>query len=259
MMKHFTYIALLLTLIFVTSCEEQDPASWSGIDRLNFVRAGSTSSASAADTIVVYTFVFENPEVTQYTLWVNVATMGKVYDHPRPLKIKQVPSFINLEADDIAEDAVAGQHYVPFDDAQVRDQYVIPAGVATAQIPVILKRDRLGSKVFQLRITFEGNDYFQPGYGHLGHKTIVISDKLARPSLWTGTLQSDMLGTYSQEKHQFMFDVTGLSIDNAYLQGILDTNDRDYYRYLRAWFTLKLNEENERRTAAGEPLLTFTF
>lgn len=245
------YIVLSSVLLLAASCNKELPATWSGSDRLNFVRTGENEGLRAADTLTLYTFVFDPVETSRQTVWVEVETMGALCDYPRQIRLKQVPSY--------GTDAVPGVHYVDFDDPEVKDQYVIPAGKVRATLPVILKRDQLGSGRYQLRLAFEANEYFQPGYDHLGHQTVIVSDLLSKPGSWSIFIEYYCFGTYSPEKHQFMFDVTGVSIDADYLQAIWDTGDADYWSYLRNWFEEKLKEENKRREEAQEPLLDFTF
>lgn len=235
-MKTMKYAMLLGLLAVFAACSEEEPGAWSGQARLNFVQNGTTPTAVAADTIVLFTFVFQPETVTKDTVWVEVKTMGDVYDYPRPLKIKQEPSF--------RKDAVAGVHYVGFDTPGMKERYVIPAGEVTAKLPVVLLRDQLGEEYFYLRIVFEANDYFLSGYDHLSHRTIRVSNLLSKPENWNATVVGSLFGTYSQEKHQFMLDVTGLAIDEDYIQAILDTKDPSYYTYLRTWYTNKLNAAN---------------
>ena len=244
-------ILLLAILVIMIACQQESPDAWSGEDRINFVQNGSSASAIAADTMTIYTFVFEPEAVTTHTIWVGVKIMGKAHDYPRAVRLKQVPSH--------GRDAVAGVHYVGFDNTEVKEQYIIPAGAVTAQLPIILKRDQLGSEEFQLRIVFEENDYFQLGYNHLSHRTIAVSDRLSKPENWNTTIANYAFGTYSQEKHQFMFDATGLSIDYDYIQAILDTNDASYMWYLQDWFSEKLEEENIRLESENKPIHGFSF
>lgn len=234
-MKNIEYILFAL-LILTISCSEEKPETWSGEDRLNFVQKGGNKAAIAADTVVLYTFVFEPESVVRDTIWVEVKAMGAVRNYPRPLKLKQMPSS--------GLDAVAGVHYVDFNDSELRDSYTMPAGEMTAKLPIILLRNQLGDEYHFLRIGFEANEHFLPGYDHLSHRMIRISDILSKPDNWNNTVVNSLFGTYNQEKHQFMIDVTGLAIDDAYIQAILDTKDTSYYTFLNTWYTNKLNEAN---------------
>ena len=68
------------------------------------------------------------------TVWLDVDIMGKLSAEDRPLALQQVM----VEG---TKNAVAGTHYIAFDDPVLAEFYVVPAHSATAHIPVILKRD----------------------------------------------------------------------------------------------------------------------
>lgn len=251
-MKNITInIFILVLLTTIISCQKETPTLWSDADRLNFVQTGYTQENIEADTIINYTFVFEPEEVKEHTIWVEIKTMGGIYNYPRPVRIKQTPSLSN--------DAVAGTHYMSFDNAEVKKQFIIPAAENTAKLPITVLRNELGIKEFHLRIEFEENECFKLGYPNYSHKTIIISNSLSKPTNWDETIEYYAFGSYSQEKHQFMFDITGANIDYKYIQNILDTSDYAYMEYLQGWYTKKLEEDNQRRENEGLPKHDFSF
>ena len=235
------------------SCEEYSAKTWSGDNRLNFVQVASSAVTQVNDTMQIYTFVLEPAAVTRQTIYVRVETMGDVYDYDRPVKLKQV-AFYGKDGD--KNDAVPGKHYVSFDDPEMAAKQFIPKGQVAADIPIILIRENLGTNEFLLRIEFERNDYFTLGLDQFSHRTVLISDQLQKPDNWAD--MEAYFGTYSQAKHQFMIDVTGLAIDYDYIKGIYATDDRGYYTYLRVWFRAKLAEA-VAADPDNEELKSFSF
>jgi hypothetical protein len=228
--------------MFAASCEKEI-ASWSGSDRINF------ETIMKADTLRSYSFFFEPEDITQHTLWVTMKTEGFVRDYPRAVTLKQEPAI------DGNEDAVPGVHYVPFDDPQVKAQYVIPAGAATASFPIILLRDAsLQESVRTLRIVLEENEHFLLSINPLKlHRNVVFADKLIMPEMWRSSTVIFYFGTYGEAKHRFMIEATGQPVDNDWFKKNFSADQYDYYylMFLRGWFQEKLDERNARE---GSPL-----
>lgn len=254
-MKKFLYIIFTFCLFSFASCQEKF-IDYTGGDRLNFVQKNSS------DTLDAYSFLHDPASVQTHTFWIEISTMGDLSSQARQIQLKQVPV-------DSVDNAVSGVHYVAFDDPQVRDLYVIPAGKVTARIPIIALRDpSLKTTEVTLQLTFDNNDFFAVGYPTKTFRTLKIADKLVKPTLWDNvTINSYILGgtfvsgrvfgaEYGAVKHQFMEDVTGRAIDNDFFQELLDSNDSDYYSYLNSWFKEKLAEKNAELAALGHPPLT---
>jgi hypothetical protein len=235
-MKKIKYVLAIAAGFFALSCEKEIP-TWSGSDRINFATRAET------DTLRNYSFVFEPENTTQYTLWINMGTEGLVCDYPRTVTFKQSPAI------DGNEDAVPGVHFVAFDDPQVKAQYVIPAGAATASFPIILLRDpSLQESPRTLRIVLEENEHFLLSADENKlYRNIVFVDMLTRPTLW-----APHFGTYGEAKHRFMIEVTGLLFDNKWFnENLWTAMNWDYITYLQGWFQEKLDERNARE---GSPL-----
>lgn len=245
-MKKLLYIFPLPLLMCLASCEEHID-TWSGRDRIRFATAAIT------DTLKNYSFVFESGDLSRYTFWLEVQTEGKVCDYPRPVNIKQVPSTQG-------NDAVAGIHYVAFDRTEVKTQYVIPAGVNKAQIPIVLLRDEsLQNSEKNLRIVLEVNEAFLlSGDVNAQHRTIIFADILSMPQMWgeVGSIRS-FFGSYGPEKHRFMIEVAGQSFDDDYFKKYFywysdvygwqpNSDEHDYLEYLQGWLQRKLEERNGR-------------
>lgn len=227
-------------LCFSYSCEKE-VETWSGADRINFVTDKKTEHKPEQ----AYSFVFEPQTTTRHTVWFDVETQGDVCDYPRQVTLVQIPS-------DGTNGAVAGTDYVSFDDAEMRELLVVPAGQTKASIPVILLRSAaLQNGEKELKFTFAANDHFQPGFETHSIRTLTFSDFLSQPAQWTNYM-SNFFGSYGVVKHRFMADITGEAIDDTYFKKLLDLDDYDYLLYLQGWFQMKLDEENARLEAENK-------
>jgi len=236
-MKKIQYILpIVMFITFMTSCEESVDI-WMGADRINF------ASSTARDTAINYSFVFVGETATHDTVWLEVRTQGKMYDFPRPVKLKTVAPYGGNQAQ-------AGVHYVDLENSSLKNFYVIPSGANSARLPIVLLRDNsLKEKPAQLRIEFEDNEYFQKGFsGNWAHRTIIVTDMLSKPQIWDSGPRT-FFGVYGQAKHRFMIETANQAFDDAWMSAHFSGStplDRDYIQYLAAWLQKKLNERNER-------------
>lgn len=245
MKKTLLFITAALAGLLTTSCEQDLPVWEDHTARLNFYNESKT------DTLQSYCFVYHN-EVPQDTVWMRVTTMGFPADHDRTFELQQV-----MTGED---DAVAGTHYVAFDNAELRKHYVIKADSVGAYFPVVvLRHETEADKVFTLKFTIKDNDEFKVGYNDLLYKYVTITDMLVKPSNWTG-LMNYMFGQYGTEKHKFMIKVSGNLWDEEYIAANKFNNysqaDQNYMFYLSTMFQEALDKENAERAARGEGPLT---
>ncbi len=240
-MKKSIYTLLLLAgLTGMTSCEKDLSVYSEETCWLNFKTLASYESDQTE-----FSFVYSGSTVTEDTVWLTVTTLGFVKDYDRTLAIEQVTGSEN--------DAVAGKHYVAFDDESLKKYYVVPAGAVSTEIPVVLLRDAsLKNGAYNLEISIKENENFKPGYEDDRCRTIIISDKLSKPSKWS-TYFDYYVSYYTPGVHQFMIDVSGERWDDDYIES-LGTDD-GYLLYLGSFFKNKLEEVNAERVAAGLDVL----
>ena len=199
-----------------------------------------------ADSLVSYSFAYGSSEVTVDTVWVKVQLMGSVEDYDRPIALEQIMTGDN--------DAVSGEHYVPFDDPELTQKYYfMPKNAIIADIPVVLKRSAsLKNANYNLKLTIKNNDVFAVGSKERSTRRILIADQLVKPNKWSS--YEYFFGKYSQAKHQFMIDATGNKWDDEYFSDVLDfylKGDQNYIFWLNGELRAAL-EEYER--VHGEPL-----
>lgn len=244
---------MVVCLSGLTACEKDLKVYNSG-EGLNFYYENQ------ADTLINYSFVYGPAAATEDTLWIQVETIGPLSENERDVSFEQVQTGIN--------DAVAGTHYIAFDNASMKNHYVVKAGDSKATLPVVIKRDAsLKSKSVNLLIRITPNSYFKLINPVRNRVRLIFSDQLSRPNCWAYYCSS-YFGSYGSVKHQWLIEQTGNKWDDEYLSEILgftssstSTNgtnsnyDSGYCSYLRAALIKKLTDYNSARTAQGLEVL----
>lgn len=251
----FSMLLLASCLLTLTSCEKDlekfnQEDSWVNwffnYEEDNYIFNEETPKTS-------YSFAYAGSGVQTDTLWYYVQTTGFVSDRDRQIELVQVQD----ETAGVVN-AQPGVHYVPFDDASIKEYYVAPAGTPKFLIPIVLKRDAsLKQTDVMLKVTFRENNEFKVGYNDFAVRYITISDRLTAPSLWDSTsgVVQYYFGKYGPVKHQFLIDMTGEKWDDEYIRE-LTNGDSGYISYLAQLMARKLAALNAERTARGEDPLT---
>ena len=262
-MKYINNILVAGALIFgLSACEKDLPEYETTVCQLNF-KYGTTdiSTDKVTDEMREGAHSFKLNSgigVNVDTVWVRVATMGYLSDEARPFELEQVMTG--------ERDAVAGKHYVAFTDAEMQSWYYIPAGQAEVLVPIVVKRDPSleteGDVV--LKFTFKENEYFKLGYPEFAVYSIVISDQLAKPTMWTTCNLNYYFGAYGPVKHELMIAWTEQAWDDTYIESLFYEyrysgggvawypKDGNYISYLASWFAERLAKENAERLADPE-------
>jgi len=254
-MNRLIYFALFLAAV-ATGCSKADELLYTDIAR---VQLADTSAMSS-------TFVYEPGSVTRDTVYIQVNTIGNIVNADRPVKLVQVTET------GVANPAVAGVHFVPFDDPSLKELMVVKVNAVTAMLPVVLLRDAsLKENTYRLRLELAGNDAFGLGETKSRSKAIIFSDRLERFYSWRvdGTQASAFItfGKYSTRKHQFMIDYLGEKIDEGWYQAVLLAGATQHYKNLlkQALANFNANPANvangtspmRETTSPGSPLVVF--
>jgi len=238
-MKKYSFIIVLL-LAIAAGCHKAD-----------YLLYNDTARIQMADTsTLTSTFVYENAAVTRDTVYIRVNTIGGITGKDRAVKLQQVKEYdvtytrdpvTNKITDSTVKEkpyqAVAGKHYVAFDDPSMQALLVIRANKAFDSLPVILPRDAsLKTNSYRLRIGVAANDAFAIGEKKAIEKPIQFSDMLERFASWKVDNSSapayNTFGKYSVGKHQFMIDVLKTRIDEAWYQAISLVQAQQHYKNL---------------------------
>lgn len=259
-MKYIQNILISLVLLTgLVACEKDLPVYESKVCQLNF-KYGTTNLTTGEVTeemrIRSHSFVLNSGEgVMIDTVWVKVTSMGYLSDQNRAIELQQV-----LTGE---QDAVADKHYVSFDNAELKSRYYfLPANRPEVEIPIVVKRDPslATDGDVRLKFTFKENENFKLGYPQFAEYTIIISDRLSKPSMWTDCELDYYFGAYGSKKHELMISWTEETWDNTYINTLFYQanysgtlywvpKDGNYIDYLASWFADKLSKENAERLA----------
>ena len=246
-MKKIHYILWLLPIFGLFSCENEMEVYDAPENRLNFVYEDYTM----ADTVIPRTFVYDVETKVLDTVWLEVETMGFLVDQDRSFALEQVK-----KGD--GEQAVAGVHYIAFDDPLVSGHYKVPAGENKVKFPIVLKRDpSLKEHEVTLCVRIGHNENFKSGYEIYQEKVITVADILVQPQYWTFYASYYFAGKYGKVKHQFMIDATadmGIKMNDDFFYSLVGDPskvDMGITDYWFNFFTRKLAEENAARAALG--------
>ena len=247
-MKKINYILWLLPIFGLFSCEKEMEVYNAPENRLNFVYE---KDFSKIDTLIPRTFVYDVETKVLDTVWMEVETMGFLEDRDRSFVLEQVK-----KGD--GEQAVAGKHYIAFDDPLVSGYYNVPAGKNKAKFPIVLKRDpSLKDQEVTLCIRIGQNENFIPGYEVYQEKTVTVADILVQPQNWTFLASYYFAGNYGKAKHQFMINATadmGIKINDDFFYSLVGDPynvDMSITDYWFSFFSRKLAEENATRATQG--------
>lgn len=238
MKKYFCITFILLAVI--GGCKKSDYLLYSDVAR---IQQADTSE-------MVFSFVYIDPAVTRDTFYIPVNTIGGITDKDRAVKLEQVSEYdytyvrdpiTNQITDTIATErpfkAVAGQHYVAFDDPAVASLMVVKAKNAVDSLPVILLRDpTLKTNTWRLRVKLSANDQFAIGEKQAVERTLIFSDRLERFFSWRvdgyQAAAFSSFGNYSTRKHQFMVDLLKIPIDEVWYKAIEQAGAQTHYKIL---------------------------
>lgn len=194
----------LIGTLFV-SCEQDLPINQNPESRMAFVYD------NLEDSVVTSSFAYYEDDIVIDTVWFDVMLYGMPVDYDRPIALEQVKTGQN--------DAVAGTHYVPFDDVELASKYyILPANALKATLPIILKRDAsLKTDNYNLKITFKPNDAFMASVKERSSRGIIIADQLVKPNSWNYVMDY-FFGDYGKEKHFFLIQTFGGNWDDEYIE-----------------------------------------
>lgn len=262
LMKRHIIIKLSMAFLcipFLTACEKELKPYDSNEAWVNFRYIDWDTRESLMQDDSYYSFAMRSAslgvELQQDTVWLEVETMGFLSDQNRTIELKQdTVSAETLQENGEAE-AVAGVHFIPFDDPTLLTQSYVPAGATMSRVPIVLLRDpSLDEQNVALKVTFKDNGIFKPGYPAYNSHTIHISSRLTRPSKWDAYYWDYNFVKYTETIHELMIQWTGEAWDDDYIVQLAE-GDQTYLSYLRSYFQEKLEELNAERQAQGEDIL----
>ena len=227
MMKNIWIYLIGGMFLLVAGCGHNDAQVFEEEARVCFSRGDD--GGGQQDSILQSFFIV--PEIQERdTVWIEITLVGFPVNEVRPVKIVQ----INPDAKDAA---IAGTHYVGFDDAEVRSFMVMAANQVTARIPVILLLDiSLKTEKKRLEMAIMENEYFKRGIDADCNFMIQTMELAEIPTNWDSAWKS-YFGAWSSQKMWFIVNYLGLDDFEA-------EYDAGYKKYLKQKAHSKLNEYN---------------
>lgn len=211
---------LLATAGLFSSCEKEAVAEFDSPASLFFYSGAYSLMGGAQGDSKSYSFFYTESTLTEDMLWIDVRLTGMPSDrdHVIPLVQQNVGK---------PGAAVAGTHYVAFDDPRMVEYLVIPEGSTGVTIPVIIKKTAdMEDKEFTLEVGIGTNDYFVAGLKEKSVFTVTMTAMAVKPPGW-GYYYEQVFGTWGQVKMKFIIDHVGFTD----FETVLD-NNYDLRRYL---------------------------
>lgn len=239
-MKNLSYIILfLLAGVCMSSCQEKVVMLYENDPRLYFYKGTDYTNGITQRDSIVYSFYTKETTRMRDTVYVNIRTMGLPEDYARQITLKQT----NAGKENAA---VAGTHYVAFDDNEVAVSMVIPANAVMTNIPIILLRDRsMKFAEYRMELEIVENEEFGIALETQKNFLIKVSDMTAPPANWNSTWIY-VFGEWGAVKMKFIIDYLGFTDFDNYSQ-----YSSEEYNYFKMKANQKLEEYN-----ATHPVLT---
>ena len=208
-MKKIFYILTASFCLGMMGCQEDEALLFQDVARVQF-----TSGVEDYP----YSFVWLDRSQESAIVKLPILVTGGPVDIERTVKVTQVEEFdVTYEYDNKGyvidstvtpkpNPAVAGVHYVPFNDSEAQALLKVKAGVVKDSLAIILKRDAsLTTEKVRLRLRLEASDDLELGESKYLERTIVFSDMLELPAEWYRYSNAYYyLGNYSVPKHELM-------------------------------------------------------
>lgn len=262
-MKTAIYSLFFLGLLcFFGSCKKSEIQKYNDVMRIQLLDSMPAS----------YTFVYKPQTVVRDTFLLTVRTLGGVSNSDRPVRLVQEMEYrdsvvfdalTKLPTDTVkiplANPAQAGVHYVAFDSPEMQNLAIIKAGRVDAKIPIILLRSpSLKQATYRLRISVAPNSEFELGEKKSLAMTISFSDRLERFFSWRVDNSTApvwfMFGKYSTAKHQFIYDVVGEPIDEAWYQAVVAIQGVTQYQIMVKKALNEFNSNPDNLASGKAPL-----
>lgn len=218
-MKRIIYAGIVLAIMTLSGCQEAEYMLFNDIAR---VQMDETEE-------LLTTFYYEDASIVRDTVYLTVNTIGDPENRVRHIALQQITEYdveykydakgnlIDSIVTEKPNKAVPGVHYVAMDDPEMLPLLVIQPNAVTAEIPVILLRDAtLKEAEYRLCLQLVATPDFQLGETNMLSGTIVFSDRLSKPSFWNSSVERYYFGTYSTRKHEFMYEVMQVEINDAW-------------------------------------------
>lgn len=207
MNRRLIYIlSLCAGLLAFAGCNEEKPFTYEGAEGVYFFKGQQFIDGEMfiQNDSLNLSFIDVPDDQDRITAWVDVRTNGIPADRERRIVIEQTNAGKTGAA-------VAGTHFVPFDDASLADRMVMPAGEVRTLIPIVLKRDaslEKGRLAVQFRLV--ATDDFPQTLTNKNDFTVTTTAQYEKPSRWDDWWNT-AFGEWGPVKMWFIVQVVGFN------------------------------------------------
>lgn len=243
MKARITSVFVLLLTVMSIGCKENTVLEYEDAPALYFKYSKYPSEAGAQRDSIAHTFFIRPANQMRDTVIIQILTMGFPSSEDRPFVLEQVNA-------GQPGAAVAGKHFVAFDNPEMIEHLKIPKGAMIKRLPLIVLRDpSLETEEVRLKLKIVENQYFKRGIDAWTNFVVKTTSKAVKPTSWDTRWRYYFGPTWGSVKMKFIIDNTGFTdFDGG---GNLDS---DYTTYLRSKVIQKLLEYNENPNNPDRPL-----
>ncbi len=197
---------ILAFIIAISSCQEKTLNQFGSESSLFFFRGASNSKGTPQTDSISYSFFLTESSKLEDTVWVDIRLTGFPSDKERTLPV------IQSNSGEVGA-AVAGTHYVAFNDPAFVKYLVLPANRVSIAVPVVVKRTtEMETGEFRLEMEITTNEHFVAGIKDRTNYLIKITAMAIKPALWdVANSYLAIFGPWGQAKMKFIIDYVGFS------------------------------------------------
>lgn len=224
-----------LPALMLAACKQEQPTLYENAPGIYFFRNAYIEPGTQRDSLEFAFYVKRTLTGGTFNQELDIRTMGMPENHPRAFTLRQV----NAGQPDAA---VAGKHYVPFDDPRMIEAMKIPAGAVHYNVPIMCINDpELAEKKVRLEIEIVPNAEFGQGVEAYSKFVIWFGDIAVRPETWVDNRETQSwyryFGYWSAVKMRYIAVNLGFSDFDLEMRGDEDqgipaitTVRQHYYR-----------------------------
>lgn len=243
-------ISILILIVISVGCKENTALEYENVPALYFKYSKNVNESDYQRDSIAHTFFIQPDDQMRDTVFVEILTMGYPADADRPFVLEQTNA-------GQPGAAIAGKHFVAFDDPEMLEHLKIPKGSVRKSFPLIVLRDpSLELEEVRIELKIGENEYFRSGIDEWVNFVVKTTSMAVKPTNWDTYWKYYFGPTWGSVKMKFIIDNTGFTdFDGGYL-------NTDYTSYLTSKVKQKLLEYNtnhpdEPLSEADGTLVTF--
>jgi hypothetical protein len=188
-MKIYAIILTCAVALWLTGCQEEEIKVYDGENYIQFVKNPDVDSTTVA-------FLF-SPGATELGSSLIVRMAGVGYPVETPYKIV---------VDRELSTAIEGTHFKLPEKTAFR-----PGAMRDTTVVTFYRVPEMKTTSFRLVLRLEANETFTPGQHLYRYQTLVVNDKISRPTWWErdGDIEWYYLGEYSDKKFEYFLESSG--------------------------------------------------